>query len=252
MTEDGGQVERVQAGQDLGVPARRIAELLEIDQSHMSLYRRPNSPHWWTRFQLEGSEVRLSTGTGNRREAEEFETVARTRAWRQVRLGERPPFPWREAATHWLAETRKRSKRRDESILAWFDEHLNQCDVQAITREVVQELRALKAAETSATEHNEAAPSHAKLTQGSGRSVGKIDDFRNGSSTTASASPKTVFCTVVRLIVKWSGLFYDPPYNGPHATQPSRSPTPPVRPSVARSLCAASSDGLRQWSETSR
>jgi hypothetical protein len=47
----------------------------------MSLYRRPNSPHWWTRFQLEVSEIRLSTGTGNRREAEEFETVARTRAW---------------------------------------------------------------------------------------------------------------------------------------------------------------------------
>ncbi len=115
----------------------------------MSLYRRSNSPHWWTRFQLEGSEVRLSTGTGNRREAEEFETVARTRAWRQVRLGERPPFPWRDAATRWLTETRKHSKRRDESILAWFDEHLNKYDVQAITREVVQELRSLKAAETS-------------------------------------------------------------------------------------------------------
>ncbi|MHB8723097.1 MAG: tyrosine-type recombinase/integrase [Steroidobacteraceae bacterium] len=37
----------------------------------------------------------------------------------------------------------KRSKRRDESILAWFDEHLNKYDAQAITREVVQELRAL-------------------------------------------------------------------------------------------------------------
>jgi integrase len=46
-------------------------------------------------------------------------------------------------------ESRKRSKRRDESILAWFDEHLNKYDVQAITREVVQELRALKGAETS-------------------------------------------------------------------------------------------------------
>jgi len=61
-----------------------------------------------------------------------------------------------------------------------------------------------------------------------------------------------VFCTVIRLIVKWSVLFYDCPYNGPHVTQPPRSPTPPVRPSVARSLCAASSDGLRQRSETSR
>jgi hypothetical protein len=43
------------------------------------------------------------------------------------------------------------------------------------------------------TEHNEAAPSHAKLTQGSGRSVGKISDFGNGSSSAASVSPKTCF-----------------------------------------------------------
>ena len=127
----------------------RTAELLKIDEKDMSLYRRPNSAHWWTRFQVGGHEVRLTTGTGNRREAEEFETVARTRAWRQTRLGERAPLRWTDAAARWLAETRKRSKRRDESILAWFDEHLSDYDVQAITREAVQELRALKAAETS-------------------------------------------------------------------------------------------------------
>ena len=115
----------------------------------MSLYRRPNSPHWWTRFQLDGNEIRLSTGTGNRRDAEEFETVARNRAWRQARLGEKPPFPWTEAATRWLTETRKRSKTRDVSILAWLNHHLSKYDVQAITREMVQELRALKASETS-------------------------------------------------------------------------------------------------------
>jgi integrase len=63
----------------------------------MSLYRRPKSPYWWTRFQLDGTEVRLSSGTRNRREAEEFETVARTRAWRQARLGERPlSLIWRQ------------------------------------------------------------------------------------------------------------------------------------------------------------
>lgn len=115
----------------------------------MSLYRRPTSPHWWTRFQLDGHEVRLSTGTGNRREAEEFETVARTRAWRQVRLGERPAYAWKDAATRWLTETRKRSKRKDASILAWFNKHLIKYDVQAINRDVIEELRALKAAETS-------------------------------------------------------------------------------------------------------
>ena len=50
---------------------------------------------------------------------------------------------------HSAIETHKRSKSRDESILAWFDQHLNKYDVQAITCEVVEKLRALKAAETS-------------------------------------------------------------------------------------------------------
>ena len=115
----------------------------------MSLYRRPNSPHYWVRFQLNGCEVRLSSGTENRREAEEFETNARSHAWRQVNLGDRPPYPWSAARKRWLAETRKRSKARDEQILTWFDEHLKDTDVQGITREVIEELRALKAEERS-------------------------------------------------------------------------------------------------------
>lgn len=115
----------------------------------MSLYRRPNSPHYWVRFQLNGREVRLSTGTENRREAEEFETNARSHAWRQVNLGDRPPYPWSAARKRWLAETEKRSKTRDEQILTWFDEHLKDTDVQGITREVIEELRALKADEQS-------------------------------------------------------------------------------------------------------
>lgn len=115
----------------------------------MSLYRRPNRPHWWVRFQLDGREVRLSSGTEDRRAAEEFETVARSRAWRQVRLGERPPYSWKDARRRWLAETTKRSKWRDESILTWFDEHLKDSHLHEITREVVEELRQLKAEEQS-------------------------------------------------------------------------------------------------------
>jgi hypothetical protein len=47
--------------------------------------------------------------------------VARTRAWRQVRLGERPTYLWTDAAKRWLTETRKRSKARDESIAYVID-----------------------------------------------------------------------------------------------------------------------------------
>lgn len=69
--------------------------------------------------------------------------------WRQTKLGERPNFPWSAARKRWLAETQKRSKTDDESILSWFDQHLKDSSVQGITREVIEELRALKAEESS-------------------------------------------------------------------------------------------------------
>jgi integrase len=43
----------------------------------MSLYRRSNTGPWWYRFEVCGVEHRASTGTGNRREAEETERRAR-------------------------------------------------------------------------------------------------------------------------------------------------------------------------------
>lgn len=118
------------------------------------LYRRPKSPHWWVRFQLNGREIRLSTGTSNRAEAEEFETLARNRAWRQVRLGERPVVLWETVRRRWLAETEKRSKWRDEAILDWLETHLKGQPLTNITREVIDELRALKAEETSKSTAN--------------------------------------------------------------------------------------------------
>lgn len=115
----------------------------------MSLYRRPDTPHWWCRFQVDHREVRLSTGTRDRGQAEEFETAARTRAWRQARLGERPLYPWDAARKRWLADQRRKDDPSVLTILNWLDKHLKGRSVQEISREVVDELRALKAAEAS-------------------------------------------------------------------------------------------------------
>jgi len=115
----------------------------------MSLYKRRDSTHYWVRFTIDGREVRLSSGTEDRKKASEFESAARGAAWQQAKLGERPPYPWSEARKRWLSETRKRSKAKDELILTWFDEHLSGQSVQDITRGVVEKLRALRAKETS-------------------------------------------------------------------------------------------------------
>jgi integrase len=115
----------------------------------MSLYRRPGTPNWWCRFQIDNREVRLSTGTRDRRQAQEFEAAARARAWRQARLGERAPYPWEAARKRWLAEQRRKDDPSVLTILNWFDRHLKGRSIQEITREVIEELRALKAAEAS-------------------------------------------------------------------------------------------------------
>ena len=51
----------------------------------MSLYKRPSSDFWWTKFKHRGKVIRKSTGTRNRREAEKFERHLR------VELESAPP-----------------------------------------------------------------------------------------------------------------------------------------------------------------
>ena len=103
----------------------------------------------WLKFKVDGRLVRLSTGTANLKQAREFEATARAGAWRQTKLGERPPYAWSAARKRWLSETRKRTKAKDEAILAWFDEHLAASNVQDITRPVIEKLRELRAEESS-------------------------------------------------------------------------------------------------------
>lgn len=113
------------------------------------LYRRPNSPYWWTRFEFDRTEYRLSTRTADRAQAEEFETQARNRVWRQVRLGEKPVALWEEATKRWLKLTEKRTVEKDVAIIAWFDQTLKGQPLTNIDDAVIAELRGLKADETS-------------------------------------------------------------------------------------------------------
>ena len=113
----------------------------------MSLYRRSNTPYWWTRFTIAGREIRISSGTTSRQQAEEFESAERAKRWRTIRLGEKPLYSWLDAKRRWLEETRKRSKSTDENLFIFLDEHLSDMPVQAVTREVIDRLRKVRLAE---------------------------------------------------------------------------------------------------------
>ena len=113
----------------------------------MSLYKQPGSPNWWVRISVAGHKTRRTTGTTDRRQAEEFEQRERERLWRLHRLGDRGAVRFGEASARWLNETQKRSKGKDQYILDWFDDQLKDEPLSAIDSEAIEELRAMLAEE---------------------------------------------------------------------------------------------------------
>lgn len=91
-------------------------------ESRLSLYRHPKSAYWWVRFTIGGREIRQTSGTKDRAQAEEYEHELRKRYWRQIKLGEQH-HTWKEARDRWLKERAgKRSIERDVRIFAEYRE----------------------------------------------------------------------------------------------------------------------------------
>jgi len=120
----------------------------------MPLYRQPKSPYWWVRFSIGGVKTRRSTGTTDKAAAEEFETHLRATLWRQIKLGERPRYLWREAVEKWYAESRGRGKDQDRERLRWFASYLDNRPLDSITPELIGKLRTVRAAESSPSAAN--------------------------------------------------------------------------------------------------
>lgn len=115
----------------------------------MSLYRQPGSANWWITVQVAGTRIRRSTGTADRREAEEFEQRERERLWRTEKLGDRGATAFAEVAARWLLETEKRTLEKDRLILDWFcaQPELKERAIADIDSESLQVLRQLIADE---------------------------------------------------------------------------------------------------------
>lgn len=94
----------------------------------MPLYKRLGSPHWWVRL---GRKTRKSTGTANRKQAEEFERALRDRLWRREKLGDRSAVSWNEASDRWLKDS-KRERKRDREFLSWLKPHIGEEAVSAV------------------------------------------------------------------------------------------------------------------------
>jgi integrase len=113
------------------------------------LYKRPNSPNWYV------TKTRQSTGTANRRQAEEYARKALQAKWRADELGDKRKL-WNDIVTDWLeAKEGQASYVQDKMVLARFGELLARRDIEAadeITAEVVsQYAKTVKAAHSAAT-----------------------------------------------------------------------------------------------------
>jgi integrase len=113
----------------------------------MSLYKRNN--HWWVRFTTPGGErVRRSTGTADKRQAQEFHDRLKTDIWNVQKLGERPKRIWEEAVIRWLKEkAHKATIAADKMHLRWLDQHLRGMELSFISRDLIDRLIKAKQAE---------------------------------------------------------------------------------------------------------
>ncbi len=118
------------------------------------LYKRPDSPFWWTRFTIHGRRIRRSTETHSKREAALFESRERARLWRELKLGEQP-YTFEDLALRWLEERdHKRSLATDKSHIRWLRPLIGTYRLTEIDRDCIETLRRRKKKETSAVSAN--------------------------------------------------------------------------------------------------
>jgi integrase len=67
---------------------------------NVSLYRRGRT--WWLELTSNGRRIRESTGTADKKAAQEYHEKRKSELWRQAKLGEAPAVTWGEAVKAWL------------------------------------------------------------------------------------------------------------------------------------------------------
>lgn len=111
----------------------------------MSLYRRKDSPYWWIKLAPipgESGPLQQSAGTADKRKAQELHDRLKAARWEQSRLGIRPRRTWEDAVLRWLQETsQKRTHEDDKAKLRWLDGFLAGRELQAIDRDLIDQVK---------------------------------------------------------------------------------------------------------------
>ncbi|MBF0192696.1 MAG: tyrosine-type recombinase/integrase, partial [Magnetococcales bacterium] len=120
----------------------------------MSLTKRGNIWHVHF-FTPDGQRIRESTGTSDKRKAQEYHDRLKTKYWRSEVLGDQTERTWKEAVVKFLAETEHKASRRDDlQKLRWLDQHFGDLTLAQVTRDRVSDIGALKRKKTTVSTAN--------------------------------------------------------------------------------------------------
>jgi len=111
----------------------------------MSLYRRKDSPSWWVKLppiRGESKPLQTSTGTADKRQAQQVHDKLAAARWEQERLGLKVRHSWQEAVVRWLLETKhKATHESDKAKLRWLDSYLGGKYLDEIDRTLVDRIK---------------------------------------------------------------------------------------------------------------
>jgi integrase len=89
----------------------------------------------------DGTLLRRSTGTTDRKKAEEYHDKLKAELWDLARLKLKPKRTWDEAALRWLKEkAHKKSLRDDVTRIRWFTRHLRGMTLDQVSRALIDRL----------------------------------------------------------------------------------------------------------------
>jgi integrase len=115
----------------------------------MPIYRRQGSPYWWVRVSISGEKIRRSAETTDRDEAKAFEARLKADLLDEAPV-RRKGYTWDQAALRFVEDRQqKRSIDTDLTILRWLQPHLSGLLLVDISQDKLDEVRHLKASETS-------------------------------------------------------------------------------------------------------
>ena len=114
----------------------------------MSIRQTGKSGIWEARFTVPGGgRFEQSTGTTDKKAAQQLHDKWKHEAWQQAKLGVKPDRLWEELAKVWLDDAEandKASLRDDVAKVQWFNQHLKGKRLSQITEDVIRDLVRLK------------------------------------------------------------------------------------------------------------